>query len=138
MMDDLKHNPRKFWSAFKGRRCSMVKFDMPQLHGYWNALYGGSGRGDLGELGQDMDTLLQNLETIASTSQSYEKATQLNTSLKAGEVEKALKKLHCSRAPGPDGLRAEHLKGVYTEIDIDFDGKVVREYHSGTCTAQII
>ena len=129
MMDDLKHNPRKFWSAFKGRRCSMVKFDMPQLHGYWNALYGGNGRGDLGELGQDMDTLLQNLEAIASTSQSYETATQLNTSLKGGEVEKALKKLHSGRAPGPDGLRAEHLKGVYTEIDIDLDGKVIREYH---------
>ena len=127
MVDDLKHNPRKFWSAFKGRRSSMVQFDIHQLHAYWNTLYGGSGRGALGELGQEMALLLQNLDRVARASQGFEAAKRLNASLGAGEVEAALKKLHCGRAPGPDGLRAEHLRNAYTEIDLG-DGKVLREY----------
>ena len=39
-----------------------------------------------------------------------------------------MKKLHSGRAPGPDGLRAEHLKCVYTEVLVGVDEKVVREY----------
>ena len=117
MIDDLKHNPRKFWSAFQGKRAAMVQFDMPQLHAYWSALYGGAGRGALGELGQDMDALLQTLAQVAGTSRGFEAAQQLNTHLGAREVEVALKKLHCGRAPGPDGLRAEHLRNAYVEVD---------------------
>ena len=127
MVDDLKHNPRKFWSAFKGRRSSMVHFDIHQLHAYWNRLYGGSDRGALGELGQEMALILQNLDRVARASKGFESAKRLNAPLGAGEVEAALKKLHCGRAPGPDGLRAEHLRNAYTEIDLE-DGKVLREY----------
>lgn len=129
MVDDLKHNPRKFWSAFKGRRCSMVQFDMQQLHTYWDALYGGTGRGELGQEGQDLETLLQHLGVIARASQGHETAKKLNAPLMVGEVEMSLKKLHCGRAPGPDGLRAEHLKCAYTETVVGAnDDKVVREY----------
>ena len=90
IMDELKHNPRKFWSAFKGRRSSMVHFDVHQLHTYWNKLYRCSGRGALGELGQDMDLLLQKLNRVASASGGYQAAKQLNTPLGAGEIEAAL------------------------------------------------
>jgi hypothetical protein len=91
MMDDLKHNPRKFWSAFKGRRCSMLQFDLRQLHEYWDVLYGGSGRGELGKAGQEMDTLLQNLGEIARASEGHEAAKKLNSPLTVGEVEGDLK-----------------------------------------------
>ena len=41
-----------------------------------------------------------------------------------GKGKAALKKLHCrGRAPGPDGLRAEHVRNANTEIDLG-DGKV--------------
>jgi hypothetical protein len=43
MLDEVKHNLGKFWSAFKGQRASMMQFDVRQLHTYWNAFYGGSG-----------------------------------------------------------------------------------------------
>ena len=112
MVDELKHNPRKFWSAFKGRRSSMVHFDVHQLHTYWNKLYGGSGRGALGELGQDMDLLLRNLNRVASASGGYQAAKQLNAPLGAGEIEAALKKLHCGRAPGPD--EGQNIYGMLT------------------------
>ena len=91
MVDELKHIPRKFWSAFKGRRSSMVHFDIQQLHTYWNKLYGGSGRGALGEFGQDMDILLQNLNRVASASGGFQAAKQLNTPLGAGEIRQHLK-----------------------------------------------
>ena len=105
----------------------MVHFDIHQLHAYWNTLYGGSGRGALGELGQEMALLLQKLDRVARASQGFEAAKCLNASLGAGEVEAALEKLHCGRAAGPDGLRAEHLRNAYTEVDLG-DGKVLREY----------
>ena len=50
-------------------------------------LCGGSGRGALGELGQDMDLLLRNLNRVASASGGYQAAKQLNAPLGAGEIQ---------------------------------------------------
>jgi hypothetical protein len=105
----------------------MVRFDIQQLHTFWNALYGGASRGSLSEVGQDVATLLQHLNRVARGSTGYGSAQQLNAPLDGGEVEAALKKLHCGRAPGPDGLRAEHLRHAYLEINLE-NGKVLREY----------
>ena len=107
MLDDLRCNPKRFWSAFQGRRASILDATMSELHTYWQGLYGPSGRGDLGGLGQGVADLMQNLTTIALQSPGFSAATTLNREFELEEVVEAMKRLHSSRAPGPDGLRAE-------------------------------
>jgi len=126
MLDDLKHNPRKFWSAYKGRRHSMLKADLRQLHTYWDALYGGSGRGALAEEGQSVQSLVERMAQVAQASGNYSKASELNADLDLDEVLSAIKKLHSGRVPGPDGLRAEFLKNAYICIEA---GDHVKRYN---------
>jgi hypothetical protein len=105
----------------------MMHFDLRQLHTYWNALYGGSGGGAVSETGQEMSAFLIKLDWIARASSGFEPAKHLNAPLRCGELEAALKKLHCDRAPGPDGLRAEHLRNAYSEVVLS-NGKAISEY----------
>jgi len=116
MLDDFRHNPRKFWTAFQGRRSSMLQTTMGELHSYWQGLYGQTGCGDLGETGQGVADFMQSLTTIAVNSPGLGAANKLNDEFEVEEVICAVKKLHSSRAPGPDGLRAEYLKGAYVFV----------------------
>lgn len=88
---------------------------------------GGLERDALREMGQDLDILLQQLDRVAIAGTSFYSARQLNTPLECGEVEAAQEMLRCGRAPGPDGLRAEHLRNAYLEVNLE-NGKVLREY----------
>ena len=124
---DLLHNPRRFWSGFRGPKANAHQFDVHQLHTFWEGLYGGQGRGALGETGNDMAALLDTLGLVSKASQGFTVAQELNAPLSLEEVVAALRKLHSGRAPGPDGLRAEHFKHAYFEIEED-DGKFRREY----------
>lgn len=45
MVDELKHNPRKFWSAFNNRRAYMLQFDIQQLHTYGTCCMGDLAKG---------------------------------------------------------------------------------------------
>lgn len=116
MLDELKHNPRKFWTAFKGRRPSILRADMQQLHSYWSTLYAGVDRGALGEDGEAMSDLVARLNGLARASSGYAHAAGLNSDITLTEMLRALKRLHPGRAAGPDGLRAEFLKYASWEV----------------------
>lgn len=110
MMDDLLHNPRKFWSGFKGKRACLLQADMRAIQNYWAGLYGGTGRGALSEHMTDISDMLGDVLTSNAHITS-----SLNADFSEAEVEVALSKLHRGRAAGPDGLKAEILKSAYTE-----------------------
>jgi hypothetical protein len=126
MLDDLKHNPRKFWTAFQGKRASMFQSDLDELHRYWSGLYDVPGHGALGEGGEGLAELMQRMTSIAISSTGYGAATALNGDLSEHEVLTGLKKLHSGRAPGPDGLRAEFLKQAYV-LEVFDDGSSTKE-----------
>jgi len=128
LFDDLRHNPRKFWSAFKGKRASMMQKTMQEVHTYWAQLYGGGGQ-TLGGTDEEMAQMLQRMARVAGASRGHAAAVGLNTDFTVEEVEAALKKLHSGRAAGPDGLRAEFLKNAYVLIPGNDDrAPPVKEY----------
>lgn len=61
MLDDLKHSPRKFWTAFQGKRACMLQADLHELHRYWAGLYHVPGHGALDEGGEDLAGLVQRM-----------------------------------------------------------------------------
>ena len=85
----------------------------------------------MAELKQEMGlgfrvSIFTGYKRAPEASSGFQAAKQLNTPLRpGGGKEGALNKLHCGRAPGSDGLRAEHLRITYIEFE---DGRVVREY----------
>ena len=127
MLDDLKHNPRKFWTAFQGKRACMLQADIAELQRYWSGLYNVPDHGALGEGGEDLAGLLHRMNSIAFTSAGQATATVLNNDLDEHEVIMGLKKLHSGRAPGPDGLRAEFLKQAFVMETVD-DGPPVKRH----------
>lgn len=118
LIDDLRHNPRKFWNLYKGPGMQSRLHTMEQLDRHWKQLYGQQGQG-LPDLFGDTRAMLAHLAQVAqekASEQRIEAARELNKPLEDWEVELALHKSHLGRAPGPDGLRIEFFKEAYVLV----------------------
>ena len=113
LLDDLRYNPRRFWTAYKGRKMSCMLQDMGAVDRHWRALYGSPGQHSLPEEGASVASFMSKLLSECQDGPAVAAAAHLNEPFAADEVESVLLRMHNGRMPGPDGLRGELFKGAY-------------------------
>ena len=126
MRDDLRHNPRKFWTAWRGPRRAALAFDLATVQRHWRQLYCGEQRGDLRELAADATQLVaelmrQRAEATPGDGEAMPPAQPMGgmeADISMAEVLAALQRMAGGRAAGPDGVQAEFLKGAYYETTL--------------------
>lgn len=128
LLDDLKHNPRRFWTEYRGRKGTAVQHSMAVVTDHWRALYGATGQHSLPECATSVSAFVTNLVSHLPTEENAANAAELNNPLTVEEVESALLKMHNGRMAGPDGLRGELFKGAYTEVKLP-EGHVKHIFH---------
>ena len=64
LIDDLQHNPRKFWNLYKGPSMRGRLHSMQQLDRHWQQLYGQQGQG-LPDIFGDTSSMLAHLAKVA-------------------------------------------------------------------------
>ena len=108
MWDALRHNPRRFWTCFRGRkRLACLVENRAEADRYWRALYGSDGQRSLPECAESAAayaSLLVNRETASGTTVL---AAELNVDVSCAEVESVLSRLKPGRMAGPDGVHSE-------------------------------
>jgi hypothetical protein len=117
LLHDLRHNPRKFWTAYKGRTAPCVLDDPAGFDAHWRKLYGSSGQHSLPECATSVSEFMASLSGSGAASPGSQAAT-LNVSISVDEVESALLRMKNGRMAGPDGMRGELLKGAYSEWEL--------------------
>ena len=126
-LKDIKHNPRRFWTQYRGRSPSGCMHSMESLAAHWASLF----KAEEGTSLQDMftsvaDCVSRMAGTSSADASAVEAAAVLNRELTPEEVEAAVRKLKLGRMAGPDGVRGELLREVYkVEPVVLADGKQV-------------
>ena len=115
LLHDLRSNPKRFWSAFRGRKMACA-LDLMQVQRYWEGLFGASGQRSLPECAVDVPALLKAVVDASTAPEQPAAAMHLSQPVTLVEAQRALGRLHSGRAPGPDGMRGELLKGAYEEV----------------------
>ena len=121
-LKDIRHNPRRFWTQYRGHRTSGSLHSMEDLASHWGSLYEAGDGVKLQDMFQSVSSCVS--EVCASSSASpaaVQAADVLNDQLTLEEVEAALRKLKLGRMAGPDGLRGELLREVYTVEPVELD-----------------
>jgi hypothetical protein len=128
LLQDMKHNPRRFWTAFQDSKQGCAISDITRWEQHWKQLFGSGGQCSLPECGPSVEQVMARL--LAERNVSSERvfaAEVLNAEISQSEVLAALRKLKSGRMAGPDGMKGELLKGAYAEFCFE-DGGVMREY----------
>ena len=129
LIDDLKHNARRFWTKYKGSKLDVKLQSFQRMDGHWQQLYGQQGQG-LQDIYGEERRMLEHLAHVANEKaggQPFTAADQLNEPLQPEEVSAALHKAFLGRAAGPDGIRMEFFKGAY-EVEATERGRVKKRY----------
>jgi endonuclease/exonuclease/phosphatase family metal-dependent hydrolase len=117
LLHDLRFNPRRFWTAYRGARRTALNHSLEQMERYWKQLFGGPGQGDLREAFGDLPEIMSALDTIAQQNPEQRQAAEvLNASFTEEEMRRAIQRLKWGRAAGPDGMTADLLKGAYEVV----------------------
>lgn len=137
LLDDLRHNPRRFWTAYKGRKMACMLHDMSAVESHWRALYGSPGQHSLPECGDSVSALVASLASSQGHNSHSAAAAVLNEPFSVEEVESALRKMHNGRMPGPDGMRGELLKGAFVDIPLP-EGKTKHVFTLSTDLCELL
>lgn len=131
LLDDLRHNPRQFWTGYKGSHSDSGGFTHSELNHHWRKVLSGVGKGALPEVATDLEAFLVAVEGKAAAGGIPERlraaAAALNEPISEGEVLNALQRARAGAAAGLDGIGADLWKGAYVEIELQ-DGKKLKDY----------
>lgn len=124
---DIKHNPRRFWTQYRGHRTAGSLHSMGDLASHWGSLFEAGEGGRLQDMFQSVSSCVSEVCGSSSASpDAVQAAAVLNEQLTLEEVEAALRKLKLGRMAGPDGLRGELLRQVYRVEPVELeDGRRV-------------
>eukprot|EP00775_Hariotina_reticulata_P009475 gene9475-biopygen11351 len=125
-LEDMCHNPRRFWTAYQGPKLTTVLHSMHQLECHWRALFGTTGQQSLPECANSVHELLTRLSSVCPNPPT-QAAVQLNDPISVMEVQTAICNLHNGRMAGPDGIRGELFKTAYVDVEL-LDGRRRRDY----------
>jgi hypothetical protein len=115
LLRDIKHNPRRFWTAYKRGPPQQTFQDMTALTDHWQGLYAAQDSGGLQELASSVAELVQNLEASREGGDTVG-AEGLSAAITIEGVEAAVRKLGLGRMVGPDLLLGEFFRGLYAEL----------------------
>ena len=126
-MADIKHNPRRFWTQYRGGRGADSLHSLESLTEHWESLLRVDTPGSLSDVYESVPRCVEALSASpASDSARRQAAAALNSPVSIEEVEAAVRKLKLGRMAGPDGVRGELIREVYTVEVVELpDGKVV-------------
>jgi hypothetical protein len=121
-LQDVKHNPRRFWTAYKKGPPPPSFHDMDALSAHWQDLYAVRGCGGLQEAADCVADLVQGIESRRE-GPAPAGGESLSDPIDIAEVEAAVRKLGLGRMVGPDLVRGEYLRGLYREeMVLDSEG----------------
>lgn len=121
LMRDIRHNPRRFWTAYRGSQPAALTHDLSGLTQHWQQLYAPAGAGGLRETAPSAQACAQSFSASLPVSEGdVAAAADLNADFQADEIVAAVRKLKPGRMAGPDGLRGELFRGLYC-VQIVFD-----------------
>jgi hypothetical protein len=113
-LEDIRHNPRRFWTAYKKGAPSPSFHDMDALSAHWQGLYAAQDSGGLQETAASVAEVVQVVES-RRTGEGTGDGEGLSEVISIAEVEAAVRKLGLGRMAGPDLVRGEYLRGLYSE-----------------------
>jgi hypothetical protein len=125
-LHDIRHNPRRFWTEYKGQRQEGEAGELGRLSTHWQQLYAPAQAGGLRDSADSVPALMQQLGD-ATGPERREAAAGLNAVILPEHVEAAVRKLQYGRMAGPDRLRGELFKGLYQEVEV-YDAETDRYY----------
>lgn len=115
LLRDVKHNPRRFWTAYKRGPPQQTFQDVGALTDHWQGLYAAQDCGGLRESYSSVSELVQHLAANSEGGDSMS-GDSLSAIITVEEVEAAVRKLGLGRMVGPDLLRGEFFRGLYAEL----------------------
>lgn len=127
LWDDFRHNPRRFWTAYRGKRMACMLTNLRDVDRHWRLLFGTSGQRSLPECGDSVASFVDSVMSAAPGSARSAAAAELNQCITCDEVQAALRRVKMGRMAGPDGLQTELFKGAYHIVSTN-SGRLWHDY----------
>jgi len=127
LWDDIQHNPRRFWTAYRGKRMDCMLSDFRAVDRHWRLLFGSSGQHSLPECAVSAADFVSELVGSLPDSVQSGAAAALNAPFENDEIAAMLGRLKLGRMAGPDGLQAELFRSAYNEL-LTAEGHVKHDY----------
>lgn len=127
---DVKHNPRRFWTRYRGDRASDCMHSVESLAQHWGSLFTAAEGCTLQANFPSVSECVAEVSEASSASPDAVQAAEvLNNELSLEEVERVVRKLKLGRMAGRDGIRGELVRQVYSiQLVESPDGRRVHKH----------